>query len=61
LKRTSVRKVVGRTGGSASAYRCGLHRGRIDRADHSTSNNPASCSMIVPPSCSTSMIVTARL
>ena len=28
---------------------------------HSTSNSPASCSMIVPPSCSTSMIVTARL
>jgi hypothetical protein len=28
---------------------------------HSTSNNPASCSIIAPPSCSTSMIVTARL
>ena len=27
----------------------------------SSSNSSASCSMIVPPSCSTSMIVTARL
>ncbi len=30
-------------------------------AGHSASNSAASCSMIVPPSCSASMIVTARL
>jgi hypothetical protein len=28
---------------------------------HSSSNNPASCSIIAPPNCSASMIVTARL
>ncbi len=34
---------------------------RLGDIHHSTSNSSASCSVIVPPSCSTSMIVTARL